>query len=103
MVRARLAALAAAAGAGLVSGCLNLSEHPLFGRHHEPCCPSEAACCESVGGGPCQGPVLEDGAAGAYAAPPAALLTQPPGPQPVAPPRLVPQPQAPPMPYTPPR
>lgn len=52
MVRLRLAALAAAAGIGLVGGCFNLSHRPLFGRRGEP-----APTTPCVEAGP-EGPVL---------------------------------------------
>lgn len=97
MLRARLAALAFGSGLGLVSGCLNLSDHPLFHRHCDTCA-AESGCCEEGGCCGAEGPVLGDCGApapcptcpapGGYA--PAAPI----GPPLTAPPRLVPQPQA---------
>ena len=96
MVRTRLASLALVAGLGLVSGCLNLSERPLFGRFGATCA---TGCCESgCCGGGVEGPIL-NGMEGMPPPPP-----PPEGmiPLPSAAPRLVPTPQAPTMPYVPP-
>jgi hypothetical protein len=99
MVRLRLASLSVAASLVLVSGCLNLSQHPWFaalrGRGSSAdCCLSDVSCCD--------GPILGD--AGPYmgtpvsqeaimAPPLAPAPTQVPGLAPAPQPRLVPQPQ----------
>jgi hypothetical protein len=113
MLRTRLAAVALAAGLGLVSGCGESCHSSLFSRFRTcsgsaGCCPAECASGLEGGYGPaCDGPVLDQGAPyygqPAYpAAPPAGAPAAPPGevmPQLTAPPRLVPQAQ--PTPYTP--
>jgi hypothetical protein len=111
MVRTRLAALAAAAGLGLASGCAGLSEHSLFSRCHGTTCSAPCDCCpaECASGFDFGGPVLDEGAPffgqpQFQSVPPMGTPPAPPGevmPQLTAPPRLVPQPQGPATPYTP--
>jgi hypothetical protein len=101
MIRSRLAFVTLAAGLGLVSGCLNLSERPLLhpfrtvsSRINGGCC--ESGCCESgCCGAGMEGPVL-DGGPGMPPPPPPPDMTVP-----MPQPRLVPTPQAPPTPYVP--
>src|SRR5262245_767720 len=59
MVRARFAALAVAAGLGLLSGCSSLSRMNPFHRHPDAC-PCEGAPCDGDGHLGTDGPVLDD-------------------------------------------
>ena len=102
MVRMRYS-LVAAAGLGLLSGCMNMSEHPWFQRRNR-------ACCDLVSM-PCDGPMITSGPmimsppVNGTVIPAPTLIPQtamPPLAQPPANGRIVPQPQSQPMPYTPP-
>ena len=106
MFRLRFATVAVAAGLGLVSGCLCLSEYPLFGRFRA----HPAADCYGVGAVPdSEGPIVEDSAINGVGpgspgvAPMPRLDRQNSVPPLASPPRNVPQPQAQPAPYVPPQ
>ena len=100
MSRMRSAALAAASSLGLISGCANLSDHPMFSwLHHgsevSGCCEGGCGGCSSCGDGPAIG---EYGGGPVIGAPPGAVSTVPPmsscqTPMLAPAPRLTPQPQ----------
>lgn len=110
MVRLRLARLGLVAALGLMSGCMNFSQHPLMSRFQGMCGHSGEICGLN---GCCEMPCIDDagpmiippsaGAPGTFMSPqltPAPQSTIPsltPAPQP----RLVPQPQAQPFPAPP--
>ncbi len=108
MFRSRIARVALAAGLGLVSGCMGMSQHSWFRRAPVMCCgqceggccgPCEGGCCaggDGVMGGYEGGPVLDgggyeggpvlDGGGPVLGPAPGDLMVPPPPPLPPAPP-----------------